>query len=402
MAKPTKKEMQSQIITDSVLNFISYMPNPDDIASGTFESYETYRKMKKDPRIKSLLNLLKAGSLNFPLHIVQDESDEKVYDFIKGLQLFKNPHKKMKRMLTALDYGFSVSELIWKIDGSTYKPDNFITRKPERFHFNRSWDLFLNNTNKKLDQDYKWLIYQHDPDDENPYGTSVLRCVYWAWCFKEAGYDFWLQATEKFSVKSLLALFECDGDDNKVRERANLIAEMLMGITSGSAASVGNVKEIKDIGMTGDLSHFKELVEACDIQISYGLTGQAIATSTTNGGSLALGEVQADLLFEDCKSVALELQSVLQKIIDWTVELNFGSEAAAPQIMFDVDRRASFDDVMKAIDRKFPVSKSALYSYYGVPEPKDEDDSFVMPSGSEVMLSDSGKPKDIKKNFRFS
>lgn len=402
MAKPTKKEMQSQIITDSVLNFISYMPNPDDIASGTFESYETYRKMKKDPRIKSLLNLLKAGSLNFPLHIVQDESDEKVYDFIKGLQLFKNPHKKMKRMLTALDYGFSVSELIWKIDGNTYTPDNFITRKPERFHFNRSWDLYLNNTNKKLDQDYKWLIYQHDPDDENPYGTSVLRCVYWAWCFKEAGYDFWLQATEKFSVKSLLALFECDGDDNKVRERANLIAEMLMGITSGSAASVGNVKEIKDIGMTGDLSHFKELVEACDTQISYGLTGQAIATSTTNGGSLALGEVQADLLFEDCKSVALELQSVLQKIIDWTVELNFGSEVAAPQIMFDVDRRASFDDVMKAIDRKFPVSKSALYSYYGVPEPKDEDDSFVMPGGSEVMLSDSGKPKDIKKNFRFS
>ena len=48
MAKPTHKEMQSQIITDSVLNFISYMPNPDDIASGTFESYETYRKMKKD------------------------------------------------------------------------------------------------------------------------------------------------------------------------------------------------------------------------------------------------------------------------------------------------------------------------------------------------------------------
>ena len=59
------------------------------------------------------------------------------------------------------------------------------------------------------------------------------------------------------------------------------------------------------------------------------------------------------------------------------------------------------EDVMKAIDRKFPVSKSALYSYYGVPEPKDEDDAFIMPTGSEVMLSDSGKPKDVQKNFRF-
>ena len=132
MAKPTKKEMQSQIITDSVLNFISYMPNPDDIASGTFESYETYRKMKKDPRIKSLLNLLKVGSLNFPLHIVQDESDEKVYDFINGLQLFKNPHKKMRRMLKNIKKRYSGSKLIWKIEGSTYKPENFITSKPER------------------------------------------------------------------------------------------------------------------------------------------------------------------------------------------------------------------------------------------------------------------------------
>ena len=399
--KPTRREMQTQIITDSVLNFIQYMPNPDDIASGTLESYDTYRKMKKDPRIKSLLNLLKAGSLNFPLHIVQDASDNKVYDFVKALALFKNPHKKMKRMLTALDYGFSVSELIWKIEGNTFIPDNFITRKPERFNFNKNWELYLRNPSSKLDQDYKWLIYQHDPDDENPYGTSVLRCVYWAWCFKEAGYDFWLQATEKFSVKSLLALFECDGDETKVRERANQIAEMLLGITSGSAAGVGNVKEIKDIGMTGDLSHFKELVEACDTQISYGLTGQAIATSSTKGGSLALGEVQADMLFEDCKSIALELQSVLQKIIEWTVELNFGQGTAAPQIMFDVDRRASFDDVMKAIDRRVPVSKSALYSYYGVPEPKDENDAFVMETNAEVMLSDSDKPKNVKKNFQF-
>lgn len=402
MSKPTKKEMQMQIISDNVCKFISYMPNPDSIISGTFDSFETYRKMKTDPRINSLLNLLKAGSLNFPLHIVQGESEDKTFEFIKGLQIFRNPHKKMKRMLSALDYGFSVSELLWKINGNTFIPDNFITRKPERFYFNKNWELFLNNSQTKLDQDYKWLIYQHDPDDENPYGTSVLRCVYWAWCFKEASMDLWLEATEKFAVKSILAIFECDGDEAKVRERANSIAEMLLGVTSGSAAGVGNVKEIKDIGMAGSLADFKELVEACDIQISYGLTGQAIATSTTNGGSLALGEVQADLLFEDCKSVALELQSVLQKIIDWTVELNFGSDVAAPQIMFDVDRRASFDDVMKAIDRKFPVSKSALYSYYGVPEPKDEDDSFVMPSGSEVMLSDSGKPKEVKKNFRFS
>ena len=152
--------------------------------------------------------------------------------------------------------------------------------------------------------------------------------------------------------------------------------------------------------MTGDLSHFKELVEACDVQISYGLTGQSIATATTNGGSLALGEVQADLLYEDCKGIALELQSVLQKIIDWTVELNYGKEAKTPQIVFDVEKRATFDQVLKAIEKKIPVSKSSLYSYYGLPEPKDEKDTFLIEE-SPVMLSDSETPKTLKKNFTF-
>ena len=404
MKKTTKTELQSQIVTDNVLNFLSYMPNPDNIAGGTFDSYETYRKMRTDPRIQSLLNtVIKPGVLNFPLHIEQGESDTKVYEFVKSLKLFRNMNKKLKRILSGLDYGFSVSELTWKINGAEYIPDNFITRKPERFSFDYDWNLYLNNTGRKLlNQDYKWLIYRHDPDDENPYGTSVLRSVYWAWCFKEAGYDFWLQATEKFSVKSLLALFECDGDDETIRTRANEIAQMLMGVTSGSTAGVGNVREIKDIGMTGDLSHFKDLVEACDTQICYGLTGQAIATSTTDGGSLALGKVQSDLIYNDCKNIALELQGVIQKIIDWTVELNFGADTITPQFVFDVDRRASFDEVMKAIDHKVPVSKSSLYSYYGVPEPKDEKDSFVMPEQSAVMLSDSFSKNDVKKNFQFS
>lgn len=392
--------MTTPIIRDSVLSFLSYMPNPDDVASGSSASYETYRNMRKDPRIKSLLGKLKSAALNFPMFINQDESDDRVYGFIRDLKIFRNMLKKNRRMLTALDYGFSVSELIWSIEGNRYIPVNFITRRPERFHFNSSWELFLTGMGQdvRLDQDYKWLVLQHEPDDENPYGTSVLRCCYWPFLFKQAGYDFWLQATEKFSVTSLVGLFTADGgDEDRLRRTAQDIAEMLMNVSNGSTGALANVSDVKEISMSGDLAHFKELVEACDLQISYGLTGQSIATSATNGGSLALGEVQADILYEDCKAIALELQKVLQKIIDWTVELNFGAGVPAPQIQFDVDRKASFEQVMQAIDRKIPVSKSALYSQYALPEPLDDDDAFVR-EDSGMMLSDSDSKK---KSYRF-
>lgn len=395
MRTPTRKELTTQVITDSLLRFTSYMPNPDDVASGTWDSYETYRKMRTDPRVKSLLGKLKNAALNFPLLVEQGTSSARVYAFVRDIPLFRNMTRKNKRILSALDYGFSVSELVWDVRGGTFIPENFITRRPERFRFSADWKTYLrqDGMSVELDQAYKWLIYRHDPDDENPYGTSVLRCVYWPWMFKQAGYDFWLQATEKFSVKSIVALFDMDGDESRIRERASGIAQMLMGIQSGSAAAVGNVSSVSDVGMSGDLAHFRELVEACDVQISYGLTGQAIATSTTNGGSLALGEVQADLLYEECKAVAMELQGVLQKIIDWTVELNFGPGVSAPQIVFDVERRASFEQVMQAVDRGIPLSRSALYSYYALPEPSGDKDTFVAEDPAALRLSDGDEKK---------
>jgi phage gp29-like protein len=397
MKKPDNKTLTTQLITDNALgSFLNYMPNPDDVIPGTVSSYDTYRQMRTDPRIKSLLNKLKTAALNFPIHITQSEGcPDKVFAFVKSFELWNKLYQKLKRVYSGLDYGFSVSELVWRIDGGRYIPDNIITRKPDRFAFGYDWKLYLSEhgERKPLDQNYKWLTYHHDTDDENPYGTSVLRCVYWPWMFKKAGYEFWLQATEKFSVKTILALFKADGDEKKIRETAGLIAEQLVSIVSGSAAAVGNVDAIHEVGMSGDLVGFASLVDACDTQISYGLTGQSIATSKTEGGSLALGEVQADLFYEDAKGIAIEGQTLVQKIINWAVELNGFGGVTPPLAEVDTERRASFSEVMEAVDRHIPVSRNALYDRYGLPQPRDEDDAFVGQAKTELALSDPGKKK---------
>jgi phage gp29-like protein len=211
--------------------------------------------------------------------------------------------------------------------------------------------------------------------------------------FKKAGYEFWLQATEKFSVKTILAIFKADGDETKIRETAKLIAQQLMSISSGSAAAVGNVDSITEIGMDGDLVGFSSLVDACDTQISYGLTGQTIATSKTEGGSLALGEVQSDLFYEDAKGIALEGQALVQRIVNWAMELNGYANIVPPAVEVDTERRASFDQVMDAIEHGVDVSKQALYDRYGLPQPRDEEDTFRKPQAAGFALSDSESKK---------
>jgi phage gp29-like protein len=400
MKKPDNKTLTAQVITDNLLgSFLTYMPNPDNILPGTLSAYDIYRQMRTDPRVKSLLNKLKTAALNFPIHITQPEGcPDSLFAFIKSFDLWNKLYQKLKRIYAGLDYGFSVSELVWRIEDGQYIPDNVIPRKPERFAFGYDWKLYLNEqgTRRPLDQPYKWLEYHHDTDDENPYGTSVLRCVYWPYMFKRAGYEFWLQATEKFSVKTILALFKADGDDKKIERIARQIGEQLVAVTSGSTGAVGNVDSIHEIGMSGDLIGFASLVDACDTQISYGLTGQSIATSKTEGGSLALGEVQADLFYEDAKGIALEGQTLVQKIINWAAELN-GYSGTPPLAEVDTERRASFDQIMKAVDRKIPVSRDALYERYGLPRPRDEEDTFVNQESAGLALSDSGHPAAGKK-----
>jgi phage gp29-like protein len=287
---------------------------------------------------------------------------------------------------------------VWSQENGYWLPDNIITRKPERFVFDKYWNLLWKKSqNEKiaLDHPYKWLTFHHNPDDENPYGTSDLRCVYWPWTFKKAGYEFWLMATEKFSVKTVLALFEMTGvAEDAIQERAQTLAQLLQGVSSGSSSALANVRDVKELSMSGELAGFNALVESCDIQIAYGLTGQSLASNNPSHGTQALGTVQASMFQEDARGIALELQQVLQKAVNWTVWLNFGPDAVAPIFEFDLEQRAPFDQVMSAIDHEVPVSKEALYSYYKIPKPKDEEDAFVRSAPGEGFgLSDSDRKK---------
>ena len=400
--KTEKKVLTAQLIQDNLSRFMQYMPNPDRIANGSRASYDTYREMREDPRIKSLLNLLKTTALNYPINITQGDASDNVFQFVKNQPVLTTKlYQKAKRMLASLDYGFSVTEAVWEEKYTNneryYYLDNLITRKPERFVFSSNWDCYLIQEGQKrlLDDPHKWLIYQHDPDDENPYGTSVLKCCYWAWMFKKAGFEFWLLATEKFSVKTILALFEMTGNEEDIQARANTLAELLEGVVAGSGSALGNVKDIREIGSSGHVAEFNALIDACDVQIAYGLTSQSVATNNPDKGTQALGTVSADIMYGDAKGIALELQTILQKIINWIVEINFGADVAAPVIEFDVEKKPSLQEVLEVIDRGFPVSTSAMYDYYKLFKPRDKEDTFVktVSSYEGIELSDSNKKK---------
>lgn len=393
--------LTARIITpDLFFRFLSYMPNPDDVLQGSGEAITVYREMKTDPRIVSLLRMLKTAIVNHPLRVVQGESHDDVFGFVRNAELLRSLPRIARRMLGAVDYGFQVAEVIWENGEGWWKPVSVETRKPERFAFSPDGGLMwrrLGTDFEKLDQRYKWLTFRFDEDAENPYGTSVLQSAYWSWKFKKAGLEFWLMATERFSVPSLLAIFEHQGTQEDIRARALELSRLLTEVSSGSGAAMANVKDLKALEATGSLEGFRTLIELCDTQIAYAIAGASLAVQEGQNGTRAQATVHEDLFEAQAKGVARDLQPVLQELLDWMVELNFGPGTAAPRIEFDLEDYATFADVTAAIDRGVPVSREALYSRYGLPRPADAEDTFEKPAAPSpgLAFADEGKKKAL-------
>ncbi len=392
------RNLQVEIIKpEEFQRFMAFMPNPDELLGDPGRSMPTYREMKLDGKIDSLLDLRKDTAVAYPWHLEQGKASDQVYAFVKDkLTARKDWQADLRELLSAIEYGYSVSEVLWAEQGGYWVPTKLKSRKPERFRFDSNGALVLASTLAKLDMPYKFLVHRNKPEAENPYGTPVLSRCYWYWKFKYAGLEFWLTATEKFGVPSILALFDAS-DERQAQKKAEEISTALAGISSGSGAALGNVKEVKALEVTGSLADFAVLVHTCNAEMAYSITGQSLATQEAEFGTRAQAEVHADTLEKICRGDAVALAGTVQLSIDWMVEVNFGAGVPAPQGSFDVSSRASLEDVLLAVDRGVPVSRRLLYDRYGLPEPADDEDSFVKPASAApaaaFQLSDQGKKK---------
>ena len=394
--KPDQATLTARVIKmgDSMASFMGYMPNPDEVLRNAGEALSIYREMKIDGRVKSLLTVAKSAVLNYPIRLDASQARAEVVKEVKRCLDDFPLENVVKRLLSAMDYGYAAVELIWKNDAGWWRPDDVVARKPERFSFDQEGRLKHRTRDGTLldlySQSYKWLVWRHDKDAENPYGTSILKACYWPWKFKKAGLEFWLMATEKFSVPSILALFETQDGDEKARTRAAELARALGEVSSGSGAALANIKSVEVVSVDGKLSEFKALMDWCDTQIAYAIVYQSLAVQEAENGTRAQAEVHADTFLSATKQTCRDIAPVLQQIVDWIVELNFGPDEEAPQVQFDLSDYASWDVVKEAIELGVPVSIATLYDRYGLPRPDAESDAFLQSQGDGQGLSSPG------------
>ena len=370
MKKYISKNLNAKLIKPEH-HLLQYLPNPDEIAG--HNSIEIYTQMMLDSRIASLINLVKTRSLSFPLRLVRADAPDHVFQACRNAGFETEYFDDMEQILSCLIYGYSINECIWAEDTVYWQLKSIEARHPKRFAFNKNFEPVLISQGEELvlNHPYKWIVMRSGAAIENPYGESLLKACYWPWKFKQAGLEFWLKATEKFSVPSILALFETQGTEEEVQKRAQNLANMLGELNSGSGAALANVKQVESLQAAGALADFRSLCEFCDQQISYAITGQSLATGDATYNARAASSTHYDIFYEQAKNVAKQLQSSMQQAVDWFVEINFGVDVQSPKIQFDFgdEIKPSLSEMMQLIQAGIPVDMEHFYHAYGIIPP---------------------------------
>jgi len=311
--------------------------NADDLYQKA-GGYRIYDNMLKDDQVSVALAIKKDLIIGSGFHIVCEGDDQQ--DIRTSLECALNDdpdtpfEDSLLELLTAYDYGFSVSEKQFKLkeDGSlTLKAIK--TRSPIPWLFHQ--DVYGNivryeqqGTNDKRFQDIDPNALLHFVNNSrfgNPYGTSDLRVAYQAYFIKTQIVKFYAIFLEKAASPIPTAKYDKSATDQEVDQVYNVIKRFQ---TSTAIAYPDNFA-LDFLETKGD--HGKSYIDGINMMNMF--IGRALFVpdllgfqgGPTTGGSQALGREQMVVFFKHIMRRRRIVENLINKhIIKPIVTWNFG------------------------------------------------------------------------------
>jgi len=379
-----REDLEKRVIDIGMFrSFISAVDGASDWVSSVGETAKVFSDMMDDGRVCSLVEHRQNRVLWLDM-VQKDGPCARLNDACRAALDFNKIQKLAIQLLTAIPNGISVTEVVWEQKGGIYVPAGFFPVPRSQLSFPLSGEdrqvPVHSPTMKRLDGPYKFLIHRNDRGTGNPWGRPVLRAAYWPWKFKKLGFKFWIMAAERIGVPSILAIFDAKNEE-EVQKRSGKLAGLLSKFKSGSSAALANVKDVKYLDAAGALADFNVIVETCNTEIAYAVTGQSLATNQAEYGTKAQGELHERSFDAITYGDAQALQASIQTLYDWFAEINFPGEEP-PRFEIDAGEKVSWKTLAEAVDRGIPVSRKAVYALHKIPEPENDADAFVKPQGA--------------------
>lgn len=316
--------------------------NPSDF------DLEVFDKMLTDGQVKAGLDMIKLSCSARGFTITGDDEETKKYaEFItyNFEQIRGNMEDVIGEMLSALEYGFSVTEKVFDYD----KDRKIVLKKlktldPHKLSLkiDEFGDLvFVKQVigSKEIRLPARNVIlYSHDKRFGNLYGQSALRTVYKHWLIKDKLYRFANIAYERYGTPLLIGKVQDANDVDKMNA-------LLKRINSMTSLSISGGDDVKAIQMSN--ADFIGYIEHHDRKIMEAMLVPPMLLGIGRGqsGSYALTNNQFDVFMSRLEALQRDLKALIEEeVIRPLIDLNFPNVKKYPSFQF---RPLANEDIQK-------------------------------------------------------
>jgi SPP1 gp7 family putative phage head morphogenesis protein len=345
--KIIKEAFQSITRADSSLYTNYNIPyyNPDKIFQKK-GNYDIFDEMRGDDQVSAVLKLFKYIILGAQWDIECEHEEAQQFITDNFNQLDDIFIMKLFNVLSALDYGYSLTEIILKQDEGKIKLDKLKTRMPHHFEFvlddyGNITDIQQNVTGDTLHLNpEKFLHFIYQSEWDNPYGVSALnQGVYRAYWSKNAIIKFWNIYLERhgmpfgYGTYPMTASPGAISDLKKIGE--NIQAKSFGVFPEGFMIDFKEASKGTDNYEKAIDKHNMSIARAMLVPDLLGLSGAA-----TGGGSYSLGQEQFDMFYTIVDFVRRQLERmVTQRLVDPLIKYNFGQDIEATFKFNNIDKQ---------------------------------------------------------------
>lgn len=239
------------------------------------------------------------------------------------------------QVLSALDYGFSITEKVYEERDGRIWLKALKTKRPHPFTFiidgfgNLKGIQQSGNDLSTLPPE-KFLIYRHQYEFGNPYGTSDLDAAYRPWWNKDNAYKWLSMLLEKYGIPPIFALYHQDAYKGQQLDKLKTVLERIQASTV--AVIPRNAKDQLELWspeLAGQVSQaFKPAMDMMNQDIARAILMPGfLGVTPDTQGSYARARVIFDMFMFTVEFLRGDLaNAVNESVVPQLVALNFTSE----------------------------------------------------------------------------
>ncbi len=335
-----KKPVRGQVV-DTGISFDYPTYNPDEIVGR--KGIAAYKKMRYDDQVKACLFIKKAMILSVGWQVTG--SEQPVVDFVKSNLESLSFKKVLRGFLSAFEFGFSASELIWDyqkgVKGAPLMLTAIKTIDPElidSFQYNRTADLdkvIVSGISYPAD---KFFVFSYNEEFGNRFGVSDLQAAYTPWFLKDVVWKFLARYLEKFGSPLIKGSVPRTASDAEIKEFEALLQNIInateITIPKSSTGDEFDISFLESQRTGG--SQFVETIDSADARIARAfMLPRLFGYTKETFGSYALGKKQIEIFTKVITEAACQLEeSINNQIISKLVGYNFQTDEA-PKFSFN-------------------------------------------------------------------